>query len=239
MRRVALVVVLLLSMTPGVMAADPSCGLQTVTDPEGDTTIPGGISGFDSRPADILHVAMERNESVGVRMSVTLAGDPRQSGSGAMTYSYWVGFEDGGLSSGGNPPTWTFQGSRTYDRISTMYWDAPEWYEVEWNGTTMSFLIPWQDFEGHYGDEWPIPIGSPHASSSGPSAAGLNNPSQDSARYTFDRDPVPLDACPQPLAAQGTPPVPAAQEAPTAGVGGATVVLLSLALFASARRAAR
>lgn len=148
---------------------------------------------IDTSPADILGVSMQWLDD-GIRLTGTLAADPREAD--GMTFSYWIGFQDGGRSAGGNPPTWTWQGSTTYDEIRTMYWDGPFSYPVQWNDTTFSFLVPWTDFDAEYGDGWDFAIGSPRLSSSGPNVGPhpLNNPSQDWAE--FDRELVPLQCAP-------------------------------------------
>lgn len=186
----ALLALAALALSTG--AAKPGCEpRQEVEDPAGDTTVPQPPAGVDLGAADILHVAMERTAE-GALLEVGLAGDPRATGSGPHTYSYWVGFDDGGKSSAGNVPTWTFQGSAAYDSIRTMYWDGPEDLPVTWNGTAFAFTVPWDAFTAQYGDAWPA-FGSPWATSAGPSVAGLNNPGQDWARYS-DRV-VPLPEC--------------------------------------------
>ncbi len=165
---------------------------QYMPDPAGDHETAFLDAVLDARPADLLGVAIERTHD-GLLVETTLAADPRAVP--GQAFSYWVSFEDGGLSAGGNPPTWTFQGSTTYDVIQTMYWDGPAGYPVTWDGNTFSFVIPWSSFEYQYGDAWPVPFGSPQASSSGggPSIPnwGLNNPSQDWVSYSWDMVPLP------------------------------------------------
>lgn len=192
--RSSLLALALALAVPAALAEEASPCVQAKEDPAGDTTVPAGIPAFDSKPADLLGVELAWLDE-GARLSVSLNGDPRVSGAGPMTYSYWVSFEDGGNSANDNTATWTFQGSTTYDEIRTMYWDGPQSYPVVWNGTTFSFVVPWDSFREQYGKAWPLDFGTPRASSSGPSAAGLNNPGQDSIQYASDL--VPLAPCPK------------------------------------------
>lgn len=221
---VFLLALALVVAAPAALAAETAPCVQAKDDPAGDTTVPAGIPGFDSKPADLLGVELAWLDE-GARLSVSLNGDPRVSGAGPMTYSYWVGFEDGGNSANGNTAAWTFQGSTTYDEIRTMYWDGPQSYPVVWNGTTFSFVVPWDSFKEQYGKAWPLDFGTPRASSSGPSGAGLNNPGQDSVQYASDL--VPLGPCPTPEAGATAPTGPAG--GPAGGTEGEDAVAAGLA----------
>jgi len=177
---------------------DPS---QTATDPAGDQQLHQVPT--DTSPSDILAVSIAR-QADGLHVALTLAGDPR--GAAPLEYSYWVGFEDGGHSAGGNPPTWTFQGTTSYDAIETMYWDGPQSYPVEWRNDTVSFTIPWSSFDAQYGaGSWPD-FGTPEASTSGPfpSVAPTNNPSEDWASYADHLVALPdCSPAPAPTSASG------------------------------------
>ncbi|MGB0653465.1 MAG: hypothetical protein ACPGQL_09725 [Thermoplasmatota archaeon] len=186
----------LLLAAPGTVAqvaqeaAAPYCDLQAASDPAGDQQYGELGAVVDLSPTDILGVAMAAGPD-GIRMSLELGGDPRDADS--LTFSYWVGFEDA-VSDAGYMPTWTFQGSTTYDVISTMYWnDAPD-FPVVWKGTTFSFTVPWTVFQAQYGDAWPVAIGTPSAHAAGPAPAlpygALNNPSQDWASYSDELEPL-------------------------------------------------
>ncbi len=172
------------------MAAGEPC-LQYARDAAGDQATPS-TPALDTTPADVLNVSMEWTDE-GIILTGQLGGDPRTVD--GFTYSYWIGFEDGGRSAGGNRPSWTWQRDSLYERISTMRWDSPEWYEVRWTNNAFSFLIPWSDFEKQYGVNNTGDIGSPSLSVSGPNPGdtGLNNPTQDRADYAFDL--VPMGPC--------------------------------------------
>lgn len=209
-----LLVVTLPTVVSQSSSAEPCVARQDATDPAGDVAgeipfePPNGVAAMD-----LLAVSMWRTEE-GLGMSGTLAADPREDAD--AVYYYWISFEAEKAAGGGNPATWTFQRTSTYDRISTMYWDERSDFPVAWeDGRTFSFLIPWEDFEEQYGNDWPMDIGSPSLSSSGPyylndEPTGYGNYAAGLAGWNdwaeYDRELVPLPDCAfEASTAQGQP----------------------------------
>lgn len=183
---------------------------QEADDPEGDLSGRAGVvpPSQDLRALDLLGVAMERTPQ-GLLMSGRLAADPRATAE--HEFYYWISFEAEEAAGGGNPATWTFQRTTTYETIRSMYWEADRDYGVEWNGTAFSFTVPWEHLEEQYGKAWPMDVGSPSLSSSGPHMRGDPIGYVDYAASAvlgwydwveFDRSLVPLPDC-GPAVAEG------------------------------------
>ena len=158
-----------IGLAPGAMAQGPpsDCGArQDVRDEPDDVEGRAPVSSpHDLTPMDLLGVSIWRTEE-GLGLSGTLAGDPRLDTE--ATYYYWLSIEAEHAAGGGNPTTWTFQRTHTYQEISGMYWEDRAEYPVTWDGLTFWFIVPWSDFEAEFGSRWPMDIGSPRLSSQGP-----------------------------------------------------------------------